>query len=190
MCVSLGRVVEMIETKFDWSSFPCYTIHIKDISAPVEISHIFKKYQIDKYVYRIKFKGIVLKFGMSAAESEYRDWGERLYRQVAHCSTWGEQRIDGSSGSDWLTIERDVKEAYGLDLDHTGLVCTVWDVGSYNFESYNPRWEVEKMEAELIDCYVSISGEKPIGNINDHANARNRAYVKKETFEPIFTIEH
>ena len=188
MCVSLGRVVEMIQTKFNWNSFPCYTINIRDTSAPIEISHFFKKYNIDKYVYRIRFKGIVLKFGMSAAESEYRDWGERLYRQIAHCYSWGDQRIDGSSGSDWLVIERDIKNHYGLDINHADLICTVWDVTSYNFESFQPHTEVEKMEAELIDCYTAIHGEKPIGNVSDHTNVKKKTYVPKKTFNSVFTV--
>lgn len=188
MCVPLGRVVEMITSNFDWNSFPCYNISIKDISAPIQISHFFKKYGIDKYVYRITFKGIVLKFGMSAPNSDHRDWGERLYRQVAHCTSWQEQRIDGSSGADWLLIERDVKEKYGMDIHHTELICTVWDVTKYDFKSVNPWQEVEKMEAELIDLHVKINGDKPIGNVNDHLNVKNRSYVSKETWS-LFTEE-
>ena len=180
----------MMPTKYNWSSFPCYTLHIKDISSPIEINHFFKKYNIDKYVYRIKFKGIVLKFGMSSPKSESRDWGDRLYRQIAHCTSWKEQRIDGSSGADWLVIERDFKEKYGIEIDHSKLVCTVWDVTDYNFESFDPSLEVEKMESELIEQYVQIVGEKPIGNLNDHVNAQNRSYVPKETYDTIFIIEN
>ena len=82
-------------------------------------------------------KGIVVKFGMSAAESYSRIPGERVYRQIAHCTTWGPRiRIDGSSGADWLIIERDFKQMYGIDLVHSDLKLIVWDVTNYKFESY------------------------------------------------------
>ena len=82
-----------MQWKFNWNSFPKYTIDIGDLSAPIEVVYFFKKYAIDKYVYRIMFKGIVLKFGMSAPESSTRDWGERVYRQIGHCAKIGRAHV-------------------------------------------------------------------------------------------------
>jgi hypothetical protein len=176
--------------KYDWSSFPKYTIDIGPLNVPAEICAFFKKYQIDKYVYCLMFKGVIIKFGMSAPKSKSRVWGERAYRQIAHCYSWGDGiRIDGSSGSDWLTIERDFKKLYGIDIDHRHLKMIVWDVTKYNFQSFDPFKEVESMESELINNYREQFGEKPIGNINDEANKRNRAFVSKTTWDNNFVEE-
>lgn len=176
--------------KFNWETFPKYTISIGNFSAPADIMQSFKKYNIDKYVYCIMYKGIVIKFGMSAPESYSRDWGERVYRQLGHCNSWGNGiRIDGSSGADWLIIERDFKSLYGIDLDHKDIKLIVWDVTNYKFQSFTPFKEVEAMESELIANYLEQFGEKPIGNINDEANKRNRAFVSKETFNNMIMIE-
>lgn len=188
--VSLGRMVGcMIVNKFDWDSIPAHTLNIHDISYPHDLSNFFKYRGIDKYVYRITCRGIVLKYGMSAAKSRHRDWGERVYRQIAHCQSWGKDKIDGSSGCDWLIIERDFKNRYGIDIHHHDLSIKVWDVTNYDFKSVNPFNEIEEMETELIDMYTALVGEKPIGNINDQANKRNRAFVSKETADRLFVIE-
>jgi hypothetical protein len=177
--------------KFDWNSFPKYTINIGKLSMPYAICNIFDHRRIDKYVYCIMFKGIVIKYGMSAP-GIIRVRGERLYRQLAHCYSWGPQRIDGSSGADWLIIERDFKNLYGVNIDHKDISVTVWDVTNYPFQSFNPFNEVEAMESEKIDEYVQLIGQKPIGNINDEANKRDRSFVSKSLYNKLFieTVEY
>lgn len=173
--------------KYPWNTFPKYTINVGTLSVPVEIQRTFKDHNIDKYVYCIMFKGIVIKYGMSAPESIFRDPGERVYRQIGHCYTWGSGiRLEGSSGADWLIIERDFKNLYGIDIDHKHIKIIVWDVTMYPFESFEPFKEVESMESELIKNYVDHFGEKPIGNINDEANKLNRGFVGKATWDNFF----
>jgi hypothetical protein len=173
--------------KFNWNSFKKHTIDIGKLLSPTDIIQYFKMHGIDKYVYCIMFKGIVIKYGMSAAESDSRIWGERAYRQIGHCHSWGPAvRINGSSGSDWLIIERDFTNAYGFNLNHQDLKLIVWDVTNYQFKSFHPFKEVEAMESELISGYLEQFGRKPIGNINDGANKRNRSFVDKSRFEALF----
>jgi len=173
--------------KYDWNSFPKYVIDCGKLSEPSDLCKIFKHYKIDKYVYEFVFdNAIKVKTGMSAAKSISRTWGERVYRQLAHAFSWGHLRIDGSSGADWLVIERDFKLEYGIDLDHRKLSLIVWDVTNYNFKSYTPFKEVEDMESERIEEHIKLTGKKPIGNINDESNKRNRTYVSKQLFEKVF----
>ena len=172
---------------YDFSKFPKITINVARLQSAADISPIFGHHRIDDYVYCIMFKGIVIKFGMSAAESVSRIWGDRLYRQVAHCNTWGNGiRIDGSSGADWLVIERDFKNLYGTDLDHRFLKLIVWDVTHYEFKTFNPHKEVVEMESQLINDYLVQFGEKPIGNIHDDANRRKKAFTEKSLLNRIF----
>ena len=176
--------------KYSWDTFPKYTIDVCNLSLPIEIGHIFKQHNIDKYVYCIMFKGIVIKYGMSAPKSKHRDVGERVYRQVGHCYTWGKGiRIEGSSGADWLVVERDFKDRYGIDIDHKHIKIIVWDVTNYSFQSIYPFKEVEEMESELINYYLEHFGEKPIGNINDEANKLNRSFISVVTWDSCFEEE-
>ena len=176
--------------KYSWNTFPKYTIDVCNLSLPIEIGHIFKQHNIDKYVYCIMFKGIVIKYGMSAPKSKHRDFGERVYRQVGHCYTWGKGiRIEGSSGADWLVVERDFKDRYGIDIDHKHIKIIVWDVTNYSFQSIYPFKEVEEMESELINYYLEHFGEKPIGNINDEANKLNRSFISVVTWDSCFEEE-
>jgi hypothetical protein len=45
------------------------------------------------------------------------------------------------------------------------------------------------MENELIEDYVRIVGEKPIGNINDEAYIKTKGLVATETLEKLFYLE-
>lgn len=173
--------------KYAWNKFPKYTIDVGMLQAPSEIQQTFKDYNIDKYVYCIMFKGIVIKYGMSAPKSISRDPGDRVYRQIGHCCTWGkDKRLNGSSGADWLVVERDFKDHYGINIDHKHIKIIVWNVTNYQFRSLNPFKEVESMESELINYYLEHYGEKPIGNINDEANKLNRSFVVKLQWDNCF----
>jgi len=174
-----------VNMKYNWNSFPKYIIDCGKLSEPYDLCKIFKHYKIDKYVYEFVFdNAIKVKTGMSAAKSRSRILGERVYRQLAHAYSWGSHlRIDGSSGADWLVIERDFEHEYGIKLDHRKLTLVIWDVTNYNFKSCQPFKEVEDMESERIDEHIKLTGRKPIGNINDEANKRNRYYVPKQLVE-------
>ena len=45
------------------------------------------------------------------------------------------------------------------------------------------------MESEQINNYAEMFGEKPIGNINDEANKRERSFVDKKLFVDLFEEE-
>ncbi len=165
--------------EINWNAIPKYEINLRKLDSPNLLCHIFKHYNIDKYVYRIKFKELVIKFGMSADNS--RDYGDRVYRQVGHMSSWPQGiRLDGSSGSDFRIVETDFLTLYGFPLDHKYTTITVWNVTDYNFQSVDSRKEILAMEAQLINTYTTIVGTKPIGNINDEAYNKERPHIRKD----------
>ena len=169
----------------DWTKIPVHNIDVSKLNHPADIVDIFKQSKIDKYLYQITYKGIVLKYGMSADNSGM--WGERLYRQIGHSSFWDKgTRFTGSSGSDYRIIEEDFKKKYGLEIQKDGLTIRVWNASNYPFDSLDPWMEVNRMERELIESYVKVVGEKPIGNINDEPDYRKRARITKEIFDPLF----
>jgi len=174
--------------KINWQEIPRYSLEVKLLKSSYEICLMMKTSKIDKYVYRIKHKGLVLKFGMSADNS--RTYGERLYRQIGHCESWGNKRLVCSSGSDWRIIEEDFYKKYQSKIDKNELIITIYDLTNYPFESINPWDEVYYIEQTLINQYKDIVGEKPIGNINDDHNIMYKARIKKVTFDNLFEMEN
>jgi len=170
--------------KIDWSIIPTYTLDVSTLSKPYDICKRMRKAKIDKYVYRIMWKGIVIKYGMSADNS--RAYGERLYRQIGHSKSWGDQRLVCSSGAEWRIIEEDFFKTYGFDLDKEYLHVKIWDTTNYPFEWIDPWDEVYCMEQELISKYKEIVGSKPIGNINDDKNIIYKAGIKKTNWGSLF----
>ena len=168
----------------NWSIIPTHTIRVKELNSPYEISLFMKSHKIDKYLYQIMYKGIVIKFGMSADNS--RNYGERIYRQIGHLRSWGNLRLTGSSGSDWRIVEEDFENMYGIPIDKNHIKIKIWDLTDYPFTTINPWNEVLVMESQLIARYVDAVGEKPIGNINDEANAIRRPAIQTSTWVKLF----
>lgn len=168
----------------NWDIIPKYTIDVGMLNDPYEISKIMREYKIEKYCYKIMFKGIVLKFGMSADNS--RNYGERLYRQIGHSKSWAEKRLNGSSGSDWRIVEEDFYDMYGMAIDRSHMKVMVWDLTNYPFVSIDPWYEIIAIENQLIEKYKDAVGEKPIGNINDESSIQRRSYIRTETFDRLF----
>jgi hypothetical protein len=168
-----------------WNRIPKYEIDGSKLTSPYTVCNILSHYEIDKYLYRIVYKGIVIKYGMSADHS--RNYGERLYRQIGHSASWGPTlRLRGHSGADWRVIEEDFKNLYGFEIDIQHCTITVWDITNYPFQTVNSREEILAMESTLITEYEKVVGQKPIGNINDDAWYLEKAYIKKETFGNLF----
>lgn len=170
--------------KTNWKIIPTHQIDVAKLNDPYDICHLLKQHKVSKYVYRIKYKGIVLKYGMSADRS--RNYGDRLYRQIAHAESWGPRRNNGSSGADWRIIESDFEQLYGFKLDKAHLTIKIWNMAGYPFVSIDPAKEVYHAEQELIENYLTIVGEKPIGNINDDANYKRKGHIRKDTFGGLF----
>jgi hypothetical protein len=171
----------------NWSIIPTHKIDVKELQCPYDISLFMKRHKIDKYLYQIMYKGVVIKFGMSADKS--RNYGERIYRQIGHLRSWGVQRLNGSSGSDWRIVEEDFENMYGVPIEKDHVKIKIWDLSNYPFTTIDPWKEVLVLESQLISRYVEAVGEKPIGNINDEANAFRRSAIQTSTwiklFEPV-----
>lgn len=174
-----------MNNKINWDVIPSFTIDCRKLTHPSEICAVFTKLNVDKYVYKIMFKGIVIKFGMSADKS--RNYGDRVYRQIGHSACWSQgMRLRGNSGADWRIIEEEFLRLYGFPIDLKFVTVKVWDLTKYPFRSINSRNEVLAIEAELINNYVIAVGEKPIGNLNDEAWYLEKCYINKDTMATLF----
>lgn len=173
-----------------WDQIKTYLIDIGSLKKPRDIVRLFKENNIDFYLYEIVHLGqqgkptFTVKYGMSADNS--RDFGDRAYRQIAHCTSWGKQRIKGNSGADFFVTEHEIKSQYGIDLDHKLLRLRIWDMTGYQFDTIDYYEEINKIEGYFIDQYKKVYGRKPIGNLNDEHNALFRPSIRKATFNSLF----
>lgn len=180
----------MTEFNIKWDKMQHYFIEVGKLDNPYDICKIMKKQGTRKYVYKITYLGqngmpnFTIKYGMSADNS--RNYGERTYRQIAHCKSWGNKRVKGSSGAEWLIIEEDILNNYGIQIDHTRLILEIIDLTTYPFMLEDEWLEVNKIESHYIKEYEKIYGQKPIGNINDEHNAHFRPFIKKTTLRTLF----
>jgi hypothetical protein len=170
--------------KINWNSIPTHCIDVGKLLDPYDICHLLKQHKVSKYAYRIMYKGIVIKYGMSADNS--RNYGDRLYRQIAHAESWGAKRNNGSSGADWRIIESDFEKLYGFKISKDYITIKIWNMSNYSFVSFDPWTEVYYVEQTLIESYNTIVGEKPIGNINDDSNYKRKGHIRKDTFGGFF----
>ena len=168
----------------EFDNLPQITFSLSGLTHPIEVSHIFRDKNITgAYVYRLMYKGIVVKYGMS--NTKELTPGDRVYSQVGRVKSWNVTLRRGI-GNDFVDIMDDFKKMYGVDLDHNHMQVTVWDFTKYRFKAFNPNVEVRKFEAALIKRYIDAVGHKPIGNLRAEAAALNRTYVTVGHFDSMF----
>lgn len=163
----------------DWNAIPTYEIKVSDFKNHYDLRKVFKQAKIYKYIYRINYKGLVLKFGMSS--DVISDPGERVYRQVGHAFGW-DCPLKGSSGDDWYIIEQSITDQYGIVMHKDDLTIKIWDVTNYPFISITPDIEIKRMESELIQTYFEVVGRKPIGNIDDDEKVFKKGMISSELY--------
>jgi hypothetical protein len=168
----------------NWKDIPQHTILVGELSKPSDISKILKVFSIRKYIYRIVYKGIVIKYGMSMDNS--KNFGERIYRQIGHCKSWDKERLNGSSGSDFRIIEEDFNKLYGSEIDHKFITITIYNLTNYVYQTTDEWTEIISIENSLIEDYVRLVGQKPIGNINDEAHINRRPRPLKAIVDKFF----
>lgn len=172
----------------DWNKIPVYTFKGQDLSQPYDIVNFMTANKIDDYVYIIDVvKNNIsyrVKIGMSADQS--RDYGERLYRQIAHLKSWRKQRILSSSGAEFVIIEELFKKKYKFTLSHKDCHFTIYDMTNYPYVGFVPRKEILAVEESLILDYEIKYGHRPVGNLLESYSYIDKAIVSKMHFEKLF----
>ena len=172
----------------NWNAIPLFTFKGIDLTQPYDIVNFMKERKIDDYVYIVDvIKNNVnhrVKIGMSADDS--RDYGERLYRQIAHLKSWRNQRILSSSGAEFVIIEELFKKKYKFTLNHKDCLFTIYDMTNYPYVGFMPRKEILAVEESLILQHEKTFGHKPVGNLLDSYSNIDKAIVSKMHFENLF----
>jgi hypothetical protein len=167
---------------------PVYEIDLSQIKAPAEISTIFKREHIEKYVYSFVFVDQVIKYGISGDSKSIP--GERVYRQAGHLEGWKTQLAIGSSGCDM----RDINERYfsktGKRLNRIGMKVVVHDLSSVDSPSpVDRQLPIKQLERELIKEYEEKYKDLPVGNVKDESYIDRKTFVTKDTFNRLFEFE-
>ena len=165
----------------DFSKVKILTFPLKGCIKPYDICNVFAHFSIDKYIYEIKCQNRTIKFGKST-DNNY-SFGERIYRQIGHLDSWGEHKIKGPNGSEFLEINEEYLARYKEDMDHNDMSIVVWSLDDYEFIFADPSVDVYKIEQYLIEQYSNTYGRLPIGNKNDMKGVKNKFAVPATVFQ-------
>ena len=170
----------------NWRKIKLYRLSsLSNLNKPIRISDFFKAHGIEDYVYEIKCNNITMKYGMSMLTTA-QIHGERLYRQIGHIPSWGDQMIDGSSGDEFVDIVQWFEHAWDLKVDHKNITVFVWDFTNYPYRTVNKKNEIEGAESELIKTYAKFYGALPIGNLKDGSEALRRSAPILDVYKTMF----
>ena len=180
--------------KIDFSKIPKYYLIGANLKSPRSISDFFIKNNIKLYCYDISVINPLIgvmncaKIGMSADIKS--DFGDRVYRQIAHLKSWGDGlRILGSSGAEFINVAELFEKRYGYSIDHGNCMITIYNMTNYPFRGLNPRIEILAAEELLIKKHVKEFGGKPPGNLIESYLNADRAIIEKLHFEGLFVVE-
>lgn len=164
---------------------PRLELDLADLDSPYEIIERAKPRRYRHYLYRIRFKNLVLKYGMSS-DTQGKPL-ERVYRQIGHCQSWGTKQLAGACGADWLMIEQLADRELGIKtIDHRQLTVTVWDFTNWDFDLINRRLELLQMEQALIQAHSDLVGAKPIGNLQADEYLQHRTGITRTVWDSLF----
>jgi len=173
--------------KTDWTKLTPYTFPLKGMTQPKEICAVVKQLGIDKYIYEIR-NNITIKYGMSADNEKF--YGARIYRQLGHLSSWGNYKLTGLNGIEFLDIAAEFKNRYGSNIDHKDVLITVWGFDTYPWRTISVRKELIEAESYLIRQYEMIHQEKPVGNLFDESFWENKSAPIKSVYDSMFEEYH
>lgn len=180
--------------KIDFSKIPKYYLLGANLKTPRDISDFFIKNNIKLYCYDVSVINAstgalnCAKKGMSADIKS--DFGDRVYRQMAHLKSWSDGlRILGSSGAEFINVAELFEKRYGYPIDHKNCIITIYDMTNYPFRGMNARIEILAAEELLILEHVKQFGEKPPGNLIESYLNSDRAIIEKLHFEGLFMVE-
>lgn len=148
-----------------FQSLPIKAIRLSDLKSYTEIKSIFRREGITRYLYVIKYKGKIIKFGISHKIQEPAD---RIYTQIGHMPGWKQPLLKRSKKTK-IAIDAMIAKVdpYSFHKDHVEL--EIYDFTNYEFELADSDSavyaEMQNAEEYLKQEYFKEHGKYPIGNI-------------------------
>lgn len=169
--IDIGKLPSVV---FDLSNYLTASIIKRDM----------KKAGIRSYVYAFYHKGKLMKYGVQY-DCGYDTYGERIYRQAFHIPGWPTKPSVNSAGNDMLDII-----PYFPGINKNDITIQIWDMTHYpRANSKDPKFEVNKVERQLIKEYIDLHKQKPVGNIKDESHMDNKGCITDKMFASIFEME-
>jgi hypothetical protein len=152
--------------KTKWNEVSIAVVNVNGMVKPYDICDTIKNLNIDKCLYEIRVGSITIKYGETADSNKYT-YGDRIYRQIGHLSSWGAGTIYGPNGDEMNDYNAKFKEIYGYDIDHKDITIVIYSFDNYTWRTTDPVKELRAAESYLISRYEAQHGIKPIGNKRD-----------------------
>lgn len=156
-------------------------IALKDLKDYTQIKRIFKKANIQRYLYIIRYNDEIIKIGI---QWTVQDWADRIYTQIGHMRGWNKpllKRSDKKTG----TATRNLMEKVDPTSFHKdNIELEIFDFTNYPFQRSSTVYaEMQNAEEELKAEFYKTYNKYPVGNIKQEPI---RSIVKTETFCDLF----
>lgn len=166
----------------NFSELPHHYICLRDLDSFTQIKDIFRKLNIQRYIYIFKHKGKIIKIGISHAIQEPAD---RVYTQIGHMPGWSRPLLKRS---------KKTKESIDLIISKIegGLVKDDVEIEVIDFTDYdfvntdNVYAEMQNAEEALKKDHFHQFGYYPIGNIKQE---KIRFVPDKNVLHNLFSFE-
>jgi hypothetical protein len=146
---------------------PKHILDLKNISDYTNILKYFSKHNIEIYLYTIKWRGIIIKFGISYKNGFRRVMGDRIYTQAGYFPGWDKKCLSRGPKSKLATEEiiAYLQDKYDTIVHKNDIVIEIDDYTNYNFiNPTNPYAEMQNEEERLKQSFFNQYDRYPIGN--------------------------
>jgi hypothetical protein len=148
------------------NSVPIKTVPLKNLRSYTDIKAIFRREQIVRYLYVIKYNGDIIKFGIQYKIQEPAD---RIYTQIGHMPGWSQKLLERSKKTTGKSIAELIQKVDPVSFHKDNVELEIYDFSNYSFE--NPKSdqavyaEMQNAEEFLKKQYFEQHGKYPPGNI-------------------------
>jgi len=149
-----------------FNALPIKLIKLKDLKSYTDIKGIFRREGILRYLYTIKYKGKVIKYGISHKIQEPAD---RIYTQIGHMLGWDKPLLLRSKKTTGNAIAKLMQLVDPENFHKNNVELEIYDFTNYDFELASSDRsiyaEMQNAEEYLKKRFFDQYGSYPLGNI-------------------------
>lgn len=156
-------------------------IALKDLTDYTQIKRIFKKANIQRYLYIIRYNGEIIKIGI---QWTVQDWADRIYTQIGHMPGWNKPLLKRSDKKTGTATRSLIAKIDQTSFHKDNVELEIFDFTNYPFQMESSIYaEMQNAEEELKAEFYKTYNRYPVGNIKQEPI---RSIVKLETFADLF----
>lgn len=167
--------------KTNFSITPRNKIALKDLTDYTKIKHIFKRANIQRYLYIIRYNGDIIKIGI---QWKKQDWADRIYTQIGHMPGWNKPLLKRSDKKTGTAIRSLIAKVDSISYHKDNVEVEIFDFTNYPFQMDSSIYaEMQNAEEELKLEFYKTYNRYPAGNIKQEPI---RSIVQYKTFSDLF----